>query len=112
MIRRPPRSTLFPYTTLFRSDRIVVPLARHADAVLRAGQLVLQTHELVARTQLRIVLSEREKASKCGIELAVCGDFGCRSLRVEQAGARVGDVAEDGALLLGEALYGLHQVRD
>src|SRR3712207_8356073 len=24
MIRRPPRSTLFPYTTLFRSDQIVV----------------------------------------------------------------------------------------
>src|SRR3712207_7333708 len=23
MIRRPPRSTLFPYTTLFRSDRII-----------------------------------------------------------------------------------------
>src|SRR5260370_22637536 len=23
MIRRPPRSTLFPYTTLFRSDRLV-----------------------------------------------------------------------------------------
>src|SRR2546422_6329813 len=28
MIRRPPRSTLFPYTTLFRSDRLVAhPLA-------------------------------------------------------------------------------------
>src|SRR3712207_7307904 len=25
MIRRPPRSTLFPYTTLFRSDRSSVP---------------------------------------------------------------------------------------
>src|SRR5256885_7661662 len=25
MIRRPPRSTLFPYTTLFRSDAKVVP---------------------------------------------------------------------------------------
>src|SRR2546426_12620948 len=25
MIRRPPRSTLFPYTTLFRSFRILVP---------------------------------------------------------------------------------------
>src|SRR5260221_430090 len=25
MIRRPPRSTLFPYTTLFRSGRIAVP---------------------------------------------------------------------------------------
>src|SRR5438477_667479 len=30
MIRRPPRSTLFPYTTLFRSP--VVPRAAHADA--------------------------------------------------------------------------------
>src|SRR5438034_10587708 len=26
MIRRPPRSTLFPYTTLFRSDKTVVRL--------------------------------------------------------------------------------------
>src|SRR5258708_17823619 len=25
MIRRPPRSTLFPYTTLFRSLRLVIP---------------------------------------------------------------------------------------
>src|SRR3712207_7282729 len=27
MIRRPPRSTLFPYTTLFRSARATVPCA-------------------------------------------------------------------------------------
>src|SRR3712207_8763909 len=26
MIRRPPRSTLFPYTTLFRSGRLKVPI--------------------------------------------------------------------------------------
>src|SRR2546427_5383902 len=25
MIRRPPRSTLFPYTTLFRSERVLPP---------------------------------------------------------------------------------------
>src|SRR5258708_21594079 len=31
MIRRPPRSTLFPYTTLFRSDRL---RARHQRGVL------------------------------------------------------------------------------
>src|SRR2546430_6171478 len=37
MIRRPPRSTLFPYTTLFRStctlvsDSISVPLGTHPD---------------------------------------------------------------------------------
>src|SRR3712207_6868602 len=30
MIRRPPRSTLFPYTTLFRSDDRRAP-ERHAD---------------------------------------------------------------------------------
>src|SRR3989442_5361355 len=28
MIRRPPRSTLFPYTTLFRSQRILTALER------------------------------------------------------------------------------------
>src|SRR3989454_3528420 len=28
MIRRPPRSTLFPYTTLFRSRAVLVPLAQ------------------------------------------------------------------------------------
>src|SRR5258707_5897179 len=28
MIRRPPRSTLFPYTTLFRSERQRMPLDR------------------------------------------------------------------------------------
>src|SRR2546422_1435787 len=32
MIRRPPRSTLFPYTTLFRSQPIRIPEpARHRD---------------------------------------------------------------------------------
>src|SRR5258707_10621105 len=38
MIRRPPRSTLFPYTTLFRSDsigRVRLP----ADGPARAGRL-------------------------------------------------------------------------
>src|SRR2546426_8265436 len=29
MIRRPPRSTLFPYTTLFRSVGVRVPQLRH-----------------------------------------------------------------------------------
>src|SRR5256885_3933052 len=46
MIRRPPRSTLFPYTTLFRSmlqtaheavARIMV-LARHLDGVISGEQ--------------------------------------------------------------------------
>src|SRR5256885_12263130 len=38
MIRRPPRSTLFPYTTLFRSPRLKkrLPSARAAFALRRA----------------------------------------------------------------------------
>src|SRR5260370_19912545 len=36
MIRRPPRSTLFPYTTLFRSARSVRP--RTAPARRRSGR--------------------------------------------------------------------------
>src|SRR5256885_12692117 len=32
MIRRPPRSTLFPYTTLFRSDTAAVPRQSRARA--------------------------------------------------------------------------------
>src|SRR5947209_14075225 len=39
MIRRPPRSTLFPYTTLFRSTvfPIEIVLTEVAGATLRAG---------------------------------------------------------------------------
>src|SRR5687768_17619707 len=55
MCRRPPRATLFPYTTLFRSDdrdRLVEQLQRHAAA----GRLSLDEYAervdrvLVART--------------------------------------------------------------
>src|SRR5256885_2887967 len=38
MIRRPPRSTLFPYTTLFRSDRLV---QLGAERVVLDGLLVI-----------------------------------------------------------------------
>src|SRR5438876_1597223 len=36
MMRRPPRSTLFPYTTLFRSDGSMVVLRLRAGAPRRA----------------------------------------------------------------------------
>src|SRR3712207_7029408 len=41
MIRRPPRSTLFPYTTLFRSDR-------HAGIVLieQEGRVVARVEQM------------------------------------------------------------------
>src|SRR5690242_21317738 len=65
MIRRPPRSTLFPYTTLFRSDRHIAayqPVFLDAnfdrtDASLRA--LACRVGDARART---LHLRERKRA--------------------------------------------------
>src|SRR5256885_11157562 len=48
MIRRPPRSTLFPYTTLFRSGRVGPGLLQEIPAGL--GKVAELVHE---RPQLR-----------------------------------------------------------
>src|SRR3712207_7374590 len=46
MIRRPPRSTLFPYTTLFRSREVVeVALLGHALVVAEAQDAALAVEE-------------------------------------------------------------------
>src|SRR2546430_12406574 len=37
MIRRPPRSTLFPYTTLFRSPLVLFGGGAHEHVALRVG---------------------------------------------------------------------------
>src|SRR2546430_11275866 len=42
MIRRPPRSTLFPYTTLFRSDRLPHQRQPQARAVLLGREIRLE----------------------------------------------------------------------
>src|SRR2546427_8010277 len=43
MIRRPPRSTLFPYTTLFRSVRAVWARARVGVSAKRVQKIGLRT---------------------------------------------------------------------
>src|SRR2546427_7678175 len=47
MIRRPPRSTLFPYTTLFRSGHHVLDLGR-ADAVGQCAEGAVRGRVAVA----------------------------------------------------------------
>src|SRR5688572_32519924 len=76
MIRRPPRSTLFPYTTLFRSGEAgPVPEARQADhRDVAAGLLVAapplrrhrseeHTSELQSQSNLvcRLLLEKKKK---------------------------------------------------
>src|SRR2546430_5993409 len=67
MIRRPPRSTLFPYTTLFRS----VPLARQQahQRCVRPGPLVLGAAPLKSPTPTTDrdrTVSRRSKPSSRG----------------------------------------------
>src|SRR5439155_22642492 len=79
MIRRPPRSTLFPYTTLFRSSRAPAQVIARIDSVLmsigtaatemqtqRASTLVLQ--DGVAREDRK---STRLNSSHVAISYAV-----------------------------------------
>src|SRR3712207_8319660 len=50
MIRRPPRSTLFPYTTLFRSppDRSVAESGQPAVLVVEGGEVVVVAERVLA----------------------------------------------------------------
>src|SRR5256885_11538096 len=46
MIRRPPRSTLFPYTTLFRSSDIVSEIERQVGSLRRQAAKARRYHQL------------------------------------------------------------------
>src|SRR5260221_3113419 len=70
MIRRPPRSTLFPYTTLFRSASVVNPsLTFRCDlrrrVRLRAIRSEEHTSELQSHSDLvcRLLLEKKKKTS-------------------------------------------------
>src|SRR2546422_9230775 len=54
MIRRPPRSTLFPYTTLFRS--VAAYTAVHVAAFVVAGTVFVAVAEQIERAPVLIVL--------------------------------------------------------
>src|SRR3712207_3574811 len=69
MIRRPPRSTLFPYTTLFRSRRgtdgklAVVPFSvEYQGELAQASQLLREAAALTQQPTLKAFLSARADA--------------------------------------------------
>src|SRR2546428_6566150 len=79
MIRRPPRSTLFPYTTLFRSEQVELP-RRSADGdEVERGRLdeddpprvgrrsEEHTSELQSRSDLvcRLLLEKKKQKNQC-----------------------------------------------
>src|SRR2546429_6961333 len=64
MIRRPPRSTLFPYTTLFRSELY----ARNPGAVVAIPGATLTTWRLAAR---RIIGPKKQTPSEWGVSISI-----------------------------------------
>src|SRR2546429_5692176 len=60
MIRRPPRSTLFPYTTLFRSQAILQAAPEIADYVSALKQ---HSHKLVVLALRQLLRLVRDRKS-------------------------------------------------
>src|SRR3712207_7481547 len=85
MIRRPPRSTLFPYTTLFRSTITVLqvvelldgPFGRDAEGVL--GEAAAAARAVMERTTIADVV-ERERSEEHTSELQSRQYLVCRLL--------------------------------
>src|SRR5438105_9584737 len=81
MIRRPPRSTLFPYTTLFRSRRATVdlPTATEPATPITKGVRWARSprKSLVARCRLRATSDRSEEHTS---ELQSRVDLVCRLL--------------------------------
>src|SRR3712207_7578933 len=72
MIRRPPRSTLFPYTTLFRSrlalqEPVVAGDLERALVGLGAGRSEEHTSELQSRQYLVCRLLLEKKKMRCNV---------------------------------------------
>src|SRR5690349_23967746 len=81
MLRRPPRSTLFPYTTLFRSARLDCLLRRRvreahvlafAGNARRPARSEEHTSELQSRRDLvcRLLLEKKKSLPSCRLILA------------------------------------------
>src|SRR5690348_17803796 len=69
MIRRPPRSTLFPYTTLFRSQRVGLfhVVRREHDGLAERLDVAHQLPEIAARLRVearrRLVEEQQDRKS-------------------------------------------------
>src|SRR5436190_14973971 len=84
MIRRPPRSTLFPYTTLFRSWRVTTPVMDdNKEAMIAADEFDVETM-MVMFTELRAkqIRAEAEgtRSEEHTSELQSHSDLVCRLL--------------------------------
>src|SRR3712207_7807925 len=79
MIRRPPRSTLFPYTTLFRSDALggdlrcvagAARLAHRSAHVVAAGRIAGAVHRLAPDGAERDAAQQERESTRLNFRTA------------------------------------------
>src|SRR5436190_24006946 len=80
MIRRPPRSTLFPYTTLFRSRAVFEVFARYLPHGRRYGVVAGTGRLLDALERFRFGPGGRYRSEEHTSELQSHSDLVCRLL--------------------------------
>src|SRR5258708_8805145 len=82
MIRRPPRSTLFPYTTLFRSHVLDAeqPVRRHRIEQIDGDVVAAQGHERQAREDERGEQNLGDRSEEHTSELQSPDHLVCRLL--------------------------------
>src|SRR3989475_9277233 len=96
MIRRPPRSTLFPYTTLFRSHRgdrvghvrtLVGPVALHAGEAQGEAARVLRARLHVVRSEEHTSELQSQSNLVCRLLLEKKKDGGLIARKTRRASA-------------------------
>src|SRR3712207_7891787 len=74
MIRRPPRSTLFPYTTLFRSVRFTFPRQPDREHLCLADYFASTESSRVDVVPLQVV-TMGDRASEVFMKMQQAGDY-------------------------------------
>src|SRR2546421_11090438 len=87
MIRRPPRSTLFPYTTLFRSPIVNLPSINYFVHKIKFSMEEREAYEKVEKEALEKLKKHKESASILEVILKlrqICDDKQIANLRSEE----------------------------
>src|SRR2546425_12304706 len=111
MIRRPPRSTLFPYTTLFRS------VSEHGVVAIEVGRGTVADVELAARGVGVLAPRHRDGPADVLLRVELGGDIvpgtaGAVAFGAPALGDEVRDDAVEGEPVVEPLLGERHEVRD
>src|SRR5262245_62839199 len=72
MIRRPPRSTLFPYTTLFRSMKTVLIPEENAKDLVEINESIKKGLDIIPVSRMDEVRSEEHTSELQSLRHLVC----------------------------------------